>query len=101
MNDNSISVYQARYATFIIEKYLDTATLKESKKFYNNNLQSDMIFNKADASTSYEQVDNLLMELNINYRSCIGSFVDLLSTKVYLSFVVPKLAKVSSKLGQL
>ena len=32
--DNSISVDQARYATSIVAKYLDTATVKVSKKFY-------------------------------------------------------------------
>ena len=31
--DNSISVDQARYATSIVAKYLDTATVKASKKF--------------------------------------------------------------------
>ena len=33
MKDHSISVDQARYATSIVEKYLDTATFKASKKF--------------------------------------------------------------------
>ena len=31
---HSISVDQARYATSIVAKYLDTATVKVSKKFY-------------------------------------------------------------------
>ena len=35
MKDHSISVYQARYATSIVAKYLDTATFKASTKFYN------------------------------------------------------------------
>ena len=56
MKDHSISVYQAGYFTSIVEKYLDTATVKKSKKFYNINLPSDMIFTKSDTSTSDEQV---------------------------------------------
>ena len=36
----------------IVEKYLDTLTVKASKKFYNTNFQSDMISKKADAYTS-------------------------------------------------
>ena len=34
-----------------------------------------MIFTKADASTSDEQVENLNGELNIHYRDCIGSLI--------------------------
>ena len=33
MKDHSISVDQDRYATSIIDKYLDTTTIKTSKKF--------------------------------------------------------------------
>ena len=33
-----ISVYQARYATYIVAKYLDTTTVKASVKFYNTTL---------------------------------------------------------------
>ena len=37
MKDNSISVDQARYANYIVAKYLDTATVKTSKKSYKTN----------------------------------------------------------------
>ena len=57
MKDLSISVDQARYATSIVEKYLDTDTVKASTKFHNTNLLSDIIFTKSDASTSDEQVE--------------------------------------------
>ena len=59
MKNNSISVDQARYATCIVAKYFDTDKVKESKKFYNTILPSDMISTKADTSTSYEQVEKL------------------------------------------
>ena len=72
MKDHSISVDQARYATSIVEKYLDTATVKENTKFYKTTFPSDMIFTKEYASTSDEQVENLTRELNIHYRYCIG-----------------------------
>ena len=52
MKDYSISVDQARYATPFVAKYLYTVTVKASTRFYNTTLPSDMIFNKADASTS-------------------------------------------------
>ena len=52
MKDSYISVDQAIYATSIAAKYLDTATVKEIEKFYNTTLPSDMIFTKADTSTS-------------------------------------------------
>ena len=56
MKDHSISVDQARYATSIVAKYLDTDIVKSSTKFHKTTLPSDMIFTKTDTSTSDEQV---------------------------------------------
>ena len=95
LKDHSISVDQVRYATSIFAKYLDTATVKASKKFYKKTLSSDMIFIKNDASTSDEKVEKLTREFNNHYRACIGSLVYLLSTRVDLGFVVQKLSKFS------
>ena len=72
IKDHSISIDQARYATSVAEKYLDTNTVKEMIKFNKMNLPYDMIFTKADESTSDDQVDKLTREFNIHYRSCIG-----------------------------
>ena len=93
LKDNSISVDQARYATSIVTKYLDTATVKVSTKFYNTKFPADMISTKEDVSASDEQVEKLTRELNIHYRACIGSLIYLLATRVYLSFSVHKLEK--------
>ena len=82
MKDHSISVNQARYAISIAEKYLDTATLKVSTKFYKTTLPTDMIFTKEDVSTSDEQIENLNREYNIHYRACIVSLIYLFSTQV-------------------
>ena len=100
LKDHSISVYQARYATYIVTKFLDTATVKVSNKFYKTTLPADMIFNKEDVYTSDEQIDRLTREYNIHYRACIGSLIYLLSTKVDLSFTVDKLAKFSANPGK-
>ena len=56
LKDHSISVDQARYATSVVAKYLDTVTFKVSNKFYKTTLPSGMIFTKEDVSTSDEQV---------------------------------------------
>ena len=56
LKDHSISVDQARYATSIVAKYLYTATVKVSNKFYRITLPADMIFTKEDVSTSDEQI---------------------------------------------
>ena len=80
MKDHSISVDQDRYATYIVVKYMDTATVNISKRFYKTTFPYDMIFTKYDASTSDEQVEKLNKEFNIHYRYCIGSFIYLLST---------------------
>ena len=37
---------QARYATSIVAKYLDTATVKANTKFYKTTLPAHMIFTK-------------------------------------------------------
>ena len=59
LKDNSISVDQARYATSIVAKYLDTATVKVRTKFYKKILPADMIFTKEDVSTNDEKVEKL------------------------------------------
>ena len=46
MKYHSISVDQDRYATSVVAKYLDTATVKASTKFYKTILPADMIFTK-------------------------------------------------------
>ena len=51
LKDHSISVDQARHATSIVVKYLDTATVKVSTKFYKTTFPADMIFTKGDVST--------------------------------------------------
>ena len=100
LKDHSISVDQARYSTYIVAKYLYTATVKVSTKFYKTTLPADMIFTKEDVSTSDEQDEKLTREYNIHYRSCIGSLIYLLSTRLYLSFAVHKLAKFSANPGK-
>ena len=54
MKYHSISVDQARYATSIVERYLDNSTVKAGTNFYNTTFPSDMIFTKDDTSTSDE-----------------------------------------------
>ena len=100
MRDRSIYMDQARYATSIVEKYLDTATVKEIKRFYKTIFPADMLFTKEDVSTSDEQVEKLTREFSIHYRACIGSLIYLLSTRVDLSFSVHKLAKFSANPGK-
>ena len=75
MKDHSISVYQARYATYIVAKYLGTATVNVSNFFYKTTLPADMIFTKEYVSNSYEKVENLTIEYNIHYRACLGSLI--------------------------
>ena len=58
-----------------------------------------MIFIKADAYTSDEQVDKLTREFNIHCRAFIVSLIYLLSTRVDLSFSLHKLARFTSNPG--
>ena len=86
MKDHFISLYHGRYATYIVDKYLDTATVNKITKFYKTAFPYDMIFTKDYLSTSDEQVEKLTREFNIHYRACIGLLIYLLSTRVDLSF---------------
>ena len=54
LKDHSIYVYQARYSTSIVAKYLDNAAVRASTNFYNTTLPADMIFTKEDVSISDE-----------------------------------------------
>ena len=100
LKDHSIYVDQARYAPSIVAKYLNTATVKVSNKFYKTTLPADMIFTKENVSTSDEQIEKFTREYNIHYRACIGSLIYLFSTRVDLSFTVHKLAKFSANTGK-
>ena len=91
---------EQQYDTSIVAKYLDTATVKVSTKFYKTTLPADMIFTKEHVSTSDEQVDKLTKKYNIHYRACIGSLIYIWSTRVDLSFAVQKLAKFSENPGK-
>ena len=62
LKDNYISLDQARYATYVVENYLDTATIKENPKFHKITLPHDIVFTKEDASTNDEQVEVLSRE---------------------------------------
>ena len=52
LKDHSISLYQDGYATSVVDKYLNTSTVKKSKTFYKITLPYDLIFTKDDASIS-------------------------------------------------
>ena len=81
MNDHSIYVYQSRYTTSIVEKLLYTATVNKSAIFYKTTFPSDIIFTKADAFTSDEQVAKLTMEYNIVY---IGILLKVLEIGLWI-----------------
>ena len=46
LKHHSISVEKARYTTYIVAKYLYTATVKVSNKFHKTTLPADMVFTK-------------------------------------------------------
>ena len=57
MKDHSISVDQSRYDTYIVAKYSYNAKVKSSTKFYKTTFPYDMIFIKANAYNSDDQVE--------------------------------------------
>ena len=95
MKDHYIYLDQARYATYIVAKQLDNATVKASARFYKTTFPSDMIFTKYDTSNSDEQVEKFTREFSNNQRGQTGSLTYEFSTIKDLSFEVHKLAIVS------
>ena len=77
LNYHSISVDQARYATSVVAKYLNTDTIKENSNFHKTTLSHDIIFTTEDAYASDEQVEVLSRYYIIHYRTCVGSLIYL------------------------
>ena len=100
MKGHSILVDQARYSTYIVDKYLDTVTVNTSKTIYKTTLTSNMIFTNAYTYTSDQKVKKFTRAFNIHYRACIGSLIYLLSTRLDFIFAVKKLAIFSSNPGE-
>ena len=71
LKDHYISVYQARYATFVVAEYLETATIKENSKFHKTTLTNDMMLTKEGASISDEKMEVLYREYSIQYKACL------------------------------
>ena len=44
IKEHSISVDQDRYATSVVEKYLDTSTIKENSNYHKTTLPQDVIY---------------------------------------------------------
>ena len=99
LKDNYISVDKARYATYVVQKYLDNITIK-NPKFHDTNLPHDMIITKKYASTSDEQVGVISRDHNLRYRAFVLSLIYILSTRVDLYFPIYRLAKFSSNTGK-
>ena len=100
LTDHSISVDQARYATSLVEQYLDTVTIKENPNFHKATSTRNMVFTNKYALTSDEQMELLYIENNIYYCACVGSLILFFSSRVYLCFAVHNLAKCSSDTGK-
>ena len=55
IKDHYISVYQAIYTNYIVSKYIDTATVNKSTKFYKTTFPYDMVFTKDNVSQQMYQ----------------------------------------------
>ena len=86
-----ISVYQYRYATSLVENDIDTPIIRENSKFHKNTFPRDIIFTKEDYYNSYEKVEVMSIEYNIQYRACMISFIYPMSARVDLCFALHNL----------
>ena len=79
LKDYSVSVEQARYATSVVTKYVDTSLVKTIARFYNITLPSDITLTKDDVSTSDEHVEE--------QRSLGGSIISRLDNGVFVGLI--------------
>ena len=91
---------QARYAIYVVAKYLDTSTINKNSKFHKTTLPHYMIFTIEYSSASDNQVEVLSIYYNILYRACLGSLIHLLYKILDLFFTVHKLETISSNPGK-
>ena len=82
IKDHYISVDQDRYATSVVSKYLDPVTVKRSTKYYNTTLPYDMIFTKANSSTSDEKVEKLTNNSKCTLPGFDENFANLCTEKL-------------------
>ena len=73
LKDHSISVDQTRYATSIVAKYLDTATVTASKKFYKT--MSNIEFCRSSSETEYNAACTIGMALS-HFRMHINELLN-------------------------
>ena len=66
LRENSISVYQAKNNTSVVDKYLDITIIKKITKLYNTTLPYDMILIKDYEYTIDDQVDKLSRDSTFN-----------------------------------
>ena len=77
IRDHSISVDQEMYATYVLENYLETDTIKENSKFHRNTVPHNMIFIKKYDSTRNEKAEILYRAYNIQYINVLGQIIYL------------------------
>jgi hypothetical protein len=101
LSNFDIELDQSRYCQSIVKKYLETAGTKKVLTVHSTPLPSDFIPSVADCSVNETSSQQLAVEYNIDYASCIGSLIYLGMTRVDIIFAVNKLAKFTHKPGKI
>jgi hypothetical protein len=96
-----IELDQSRYCQSIVCKYLDTTGTKKVLCFQTTPLPSDFIPSVADCSVDEDTSNQLAIEYNIDYASCVGSLIYLGMTRVDIMYAINKLAKFTHKPGKM
>lgn len=70
-----IEIDQNRYCMSIVKKYLDTAGCARNMGHHDMPLPSMFVLTTDDCSKTEEQANQLFMEFNIDFASCMGSLI--------------------------
>lgn len=93
---------QRRYCKSVVKKYLNTAGSKKILSHHTPSLVLDFMPTFYDCNVDEDDATALEQEYNIEYASCIGSFIYLAMTRCDITFAVIKLmAKFSKRPGRI
>jgi hypothetical protein len=89
----NIELDQSRYCLSIVKKYLETAGAPKNNRQHKTPLALDFVPTLDVCSPNDSVARKLEKEYNINFASCIGSFIYLGMTRCDIVYAVNKLAK--------
>jgi len=88
-----IELDQSRYCKSLVKRYLETAGCPKVLQHHTMPLPSGVITTCDDCSSNEHDAQQLSLEYNIDFASCVGSLIYLSMTRTDIIYAINKLAK--------